>query len=152
MDEILAKGPFFGEQYSGIVAPGLGMACMPYFGIYKEILDLYAALSFRNSNGSLNYTTVVEHTTTILKKHGLKDINAIQNIEGVYIYPPEWFSPKNSLTNILTITPNTYTIHHYDASWLPRSKKFRRKIRHYFHLKDSNFLVKLYKFIFNKTI
>jgi hypothetical protein len=157
MDEILAKGAFMGIEHCGKigVAPGLGMACTPCSGIYKEVLDLYATLSFRNRNDNdndnynynahLNLTTVVEYTTSILKKHGLRDSNVIQNIDGIYIYPSEYFCPKNWLTNTLTITPNTYTIHHYNASWFPRFNMLKLKLRHCFHLKDNTLLIKLYR-------
>jgi hypothetical protein len=149
MDEILANGAFMGIEYISTfgVAPGLGMACMPCSGIYKEVLDLYATLSFSNGNGNgnLNYTTVVEHTTSILKKHGLRDSNIIQNIDGIYIYPSEYFCPKNWITSTLTITPNTYTIHHYNASWVPRFATFRQKLKYYLHLNDSSLVIKLYR-------
>jgi hypothetical protein len=35
----------------------------------------------------------------------------------VYIYPHEYFCPINYETKQLQVTQNTYSIHHYDASW-----------------------------------
>lgn len=124
MDEIVQKGPFMGrekraETGGGMlgVAPGLGLGVYPGLSIYKEILDYYSHISFIKSNGSYNQTTVVEHVTDLLVKHGLKDSDEIQFCEGVYIYPKEYFCPLDYKTGKMVITSNTYTIHHYMASW-----------------------------------
>lgn len=61
--------------------------------------------------------TVVGYTTDLLVKHGLRNLNEIQKICDIWIYPSEYFCPKSYLTAKINITPNTYSIHHYDASW-----------------------------------
>jgi hypothetical protein len=99
------------------VNPGLGIAVAPGLGIYKEILDYYGTLQFKNPDGSNNMTTIVDYTMAVLRKHGLKNIKGIQKVDEITIYPREYFSPKNIDTKELTITPNTHSIHHYDASW-----------------------------------
>ena len=52
-----------------------------------------------------------------MKQHGLKITDEIQLIDDIYIYPVDYFAPKDVLTKKLTITNNTRSIHHYDASW-----------------------------------
>jgi len=52
-----------------------------------------------------------------LKKHGLNLTDELQHIEGICIYPKEYFCPKNYITLKLQITKNTYSIHHFDSSW-----------------------------------
>lgn len=99
------------------VAPGLGIAVVPGNSIYKEILDYYSTLHFKNPDGSNNLTTIVDYTMTILKRHGLQDVKGIQKVAGITIYPKEYFAPKSIDTKELTITKNTCSIHHYDASW-----------------------------------
>jgi hypothetical protein len=129
MDDIIARGPFMGcENEAGKgattlgVAPGLGLGVNPGLGLYKDILDYYGTVSFLHENGSYNQTTVVEHVTGILCKHGLKDVNEIQECGGIFIYPKEYFCPLDYETGQLNITPNTYTIHHYMASWLTKGQ------------------------------
>ena len=70
-----------------------------------------------NKDGTLNEQTVVLYTTNILKKHGFKKLEQIQYVAGIYIYPEEYFCPLNYGTGKLTITNNTFSIHHYSASW-----------------------------------
>mgnify|MGYP001168502150 CR=1 FL=1 len=76
-----------GDRGGACVNPGLGLGANPNFGLYKEILDLYATLHFSYPEGSLNLKTVVEYTTDLLCKHGLKNINEIQKCAGIWIYP-----------------------------------------------------------------
>ena len=143
MDEIIKKGPFMGredEGGSGVntvgvapglglgVAPGLGLGVNPGLGLYKEILDYYDGISFINDNGSYNQTTVVQHVTTLLSRHGLKPVDEIQQCAGVYIYPKEYFCPLDYRTGKLNVTTNTYTIHHYMASWITKSQRIYKTI------------------------
>lgn len=137
LDKIIEKGPFMGcerdADKSGMttiaVAPGLGLGANPGLGLYKEILDLYDTLHFRNKDGSLNLKTVVQYTTEVLIKHGLKKSNQIQKCAGVYIYPREYFCPKNIDTGALEITENSYTIHHFEGTWLTPGLRFRHNIK-----------------------
>lgn len=39
-------------------------------------------------------------------------------------YPSEYFYPKSYRTGILKITPDSFAIHHYDASWHDDKKQF----------------------------
>ena len=127
IEPIIRKGPFMGceiktdEILWPKVACGLGIGVYKGHHIYKEILDHYNTSAFI-LNGTLDQTTVVNRVTEILKKHGLKQTNAIQNCEDIIIYPPEFFCPMSHATRKITITTNTYTIHHYDASWLKKNK------------------------------
>ena len=65
-----------------------------------------------------NQITVVYITTHILLANGLKAEPGIQQVEGINIYPSEYFCPINVTTGRLHITPNTRTIHHYSGSWI----------------------------------
>ena len=123
LDDILAKGPFMGCESDGsddtdiTVAPGLGISANPGLGIYKELLDLYHNTAFYKEDGSLNQVTIVRYTTDILMKNGLQNIAEIQFVGGIWVYPVEYFCPKDYKTGVLNITKNTRSIHHYDASW-----------------------------------
>lgn len=122
MDDIIAKGPFMGfeadcsENSIGKVAPGLGLGVETHNPIYKELIELYSGLSFTVS--SMKKTkTIVTYTTELFIKHGLTNKVGIQNIDGIIIYPSEFFCPIHTITRKLHITENTRTIHWYMASW-----------------------------------
>jgi hypothetical protein len=68
--------------------------------------------------------------TNTLKTLGLQnDTGKIQFLEnGVAIYPPEYFCPRNGCLNRYKLTSNTYSIHHYAASWMSNSGQLRAKL------------------------
>ncbi len=149
MDDIIERGPFMGVERNGLnltVAPGLGLGAYPEMPIYKELLDLYEHLHFKNNNGTLNQKTIVSYTTEILEKHGLKNVSEIQVVNAVYIYPSDYFNPFDELTGRLHITENTRSIHWFMTSWMERTNFviWLSRISHrVFGLKLHNILVKL---------
>ena len=125
IDEIIEKGAFFGMETIGTVNPGLGIAAVAGNTLYAEVLESYKKSNFIKSNGRMDLTTVVERVTSIFRKYGLTKDNAVQTVMDITIYPVDYFNPKDPRTGIISITPNTYTIHHFDASWtIPLRKKY----------------------------
>lgn len=138
IDDIIARGNFMGfetdpnpakcDASNASVNPGLGLGVAPGLGLYREMLDLYAALRFRREDGTLNQKTIVAYTTEVLLRHGLSgDNDRPQHVAGVWVYPPDVFCPMDhTQANRLTLTPRTVSIHHYDCSWLDhRTFSFR---------------------------
>lgn len=139
-DDILAQGGFMGLEKNPVfensngslenngagevnpsglglaVNPGLGLAVAPGLGLYKDIVDKYSSLHFKKKDGSLCLTTIVSYVTNILIAKGLAVHPGIMEIDGIKIYPAEYFNPKG-LDGKIVITSNTYSIHHYAASW-----------------------------------
>lgn len=138
LDKILEQGAFLGcEKNEGVTSgmaanPGLGIASDSGLNIYKEMLEFYKKRHFKNADGSIDTTTIVTYTTQILKLHGWNPDAGIQKIEGITVYPPEYFCPMSNETGKLIITPNTYTIHHYSASWFTEKEKKIIQIRRKF--------------------
>lgn len=134
MNDLINKGSFMGEEYIDRnnecigINPGLGIAAESGLDIYKEILDFYSRIHFIDNNGRMNQMTVVEYVTDIMKKHGLEMSKKIQNIDNIFVYPPEYFGAYNYITKELIMTENTYSIHHYAATWLSKLDKLIIKI------------------------
>ena len=66
--------------------------------------------------------------TEVLKQFGVVANGEMQTVMGVTVFPKEYFSPKDSQTYITKITENTYSIHHYDATWKNKNAKLKQKI------------------------
>lgn len=122
LNDIICAGPFLGREniyYKSMppsdlgVNPGLGMAAYPKQIFLKKLLDIYNGLSF-NPN---NLVTIVTYATNLLCQNGLKSSDDIQSVLGMNIYPKEYFCPLDYESGLLETTNNTYTIHHYSASW-----------------------------------
>ena len=129
IDDLIAKGSFMGSEMdetgnSNYCNPGLGLAAEPKLEFFKKILDYYEGESFIDSNGEETLLdTVVVKTTRLLKIYGYEGSNSIEEVNGIRIYPPEFFCPKNYRTGELYITKNTRSIHHYTALWLNKREK-----------------------------
>lgn len=55
-----------------------------------------------------------------------------QVVDGIHIYPTDYFNPLDSITGKLTKTSNTYSLHWYDASWIKQSA-LRKKLARLYH-------------------
>ena len=144
MDDIIAAGAFMGleRDYDAgfMVASGLGLAAPRGLALYKDILDRYADLHFRNEDGTFDKTTTVSIVTSVLKAKGLKPKAGIVDFNGIRIYPTEYFSPLNFETRKLNITGNTRTIHHYAASWHTRWEAFVFWTQRHFGIKAAQLM------------
>lgn len=138
MDDIIARGSFMGCEGEATnqsmkkvqnnamklgVNPGLGLGITSGLGLIKEILDIYMDKHFLKADGTLNSETIVTITTKLLCQKGMRNTNDVQQVESVWIYPKDYFCPKDYYTGELNITPNTYSIHHYSATWIPLEQR-----------------------------
>lgn len=130
MDELLHNHAFVGLQRPGIAAFGLGFGSEKANPIVRELRDQYESLVFLNSDGSLNLTTSPKYQSDYLVEHyGLSLQNEVQVLgENLTVYPIDYFNPMNPSSGKITITPNTFSIHHYAASWSSASNKRRTVI------------------------
>jgi len=88
-----------------------------------DLLFYYYNRSFYLPNGKLDLYPNTESITAFMKVNkSLKIDNTLQAIDGYCtIYPSDYFSPKSWKTLKINITENTYSIHHFAASWLQHS-------------------------------
>lgn len=137
LQPILDKGPFFGVEKGEtlMVAPGLGMAAYPDMPFYRDVINDYKGDHFTNEAGEMNLTTVVERTTSLLKQRGLDslELNHGTKVDDIFIYPPDYFCPLDFQTGILTITPITYSIHHYDGSWITEEQRRKQMLKYQYY-------------------
>lgn len=136
MDHILAAGAFMGfeKSHSGIgVASGLGIAAPAGHPFYKKILDHYSSISYLGSDGKPLPGTVVAHVTRLFLEAGLIPEDRLQCVEGITVYPNEYFNPLDDATGRLRITPRTCSIHHYDKTWCDNYGPTRTRIMRLIH-------------------
>lgn len=130
LEDILSKGAFMGLEKSAEaletlnVNPGLGFACEAGNRIIREALDFYENHHFIHPDGHIEQITIVRIVTDVFKRHGLTRSDIPTTIEGITIYPTDYFCPRAYLSRKLEITENTRTIHHFSASWMSKTDKF----------------------------
>ena len=118
--DIVEKGAFLAreaESTGGMIAPGLIMGARRGNKIFKYVLNDYNRDYFLLDNGEYNMRTICERTTEWMEKYGYNaELNGIQKVDDIYIYPGEYFCPIG-WDGKGEITVNTRSIHYYMASW-----------------------------------
>lgn len=150
MNDIIEKGPFMGCETSIhsrlglLVNPGLGCAAPKDDPFFKKLLD-----SYRNQHFYKEYPeTIVDRTTTLLKKNGLRTVNEIQLVDSIYVYPSDYFCPIDYYTHKKNFTHNTRTIHHFAETWLSYPEKMKMRLIRLLGERNSKILLAIKKKIF----
>ena len=121
--DILSTNCFSGFQSNEYVNPGNIFAGEKGCVLAKELLEFYSSCNFIKKNGELNLTPIPEIFSNILLKYGLHLNNTYQELDVITVYPTEYFCPKDFHTGMVSITDNTYSIHHFDGSWVPQDEQ-----------------------------
>lgn len=136
IDDILARGAFMGFETDcgeepGMVNPGLGIAAEKGNEIYGAVLDHYKGLHFRKADGSFDTTTVVFHTSEVLRRYGMRNIPGIQKAGSITLYPAEYFNPFDWKTGLPHPTANSRSIHWYTKTWMSPGRRVYQKFKYY---------------------
>lgn len=159
LDPMLNCNCFLGmEATSSLIATGLGFGAEKGSEAVKEMLDEYEGCHFKLSKYYNDTLPCPQRNSAPFFKYGFsKDISAPADLGCATVFPPEYFCPYHRLDKVLNITKNTYSIHHYDTSWLDEdAKNFQTNFEEYkkTHSKISSFFYKQYcqcKFRFGKV-
>lgn len=131
---LLENDAFAALETESNVNPGLvTWFKQPKNPIAKEMLDFYATAKFTDENGNRLPETMCTVFTKLMRVRGFKDGDRMQKLDGIVLYPTECFSPYDDATGRLKKTDNTYAIHWYAKSWMPKRKILRNKITRVIH-------------------
>ena len=129
LEPLLEGSGFMGFDEKGIVATGLGFGAEPGNEIVGEFLKDYDDLSFLLPDGSYDLTPCPDRNTLALQRLGMDTQKDDQTFMGVKFLPREYLCPMDYYTGKKTITKNTYSIHHYCASWTSAVTKRTTRIK-----------------------
>ena len=147
IDSLLEHKAFFGlEEVESkyYVNSGLGFGAEKNLFFLKEIMEVYENSNFLLEDGNINAKPCPIITNEVLLKQKNLDIrkNKFYNVDGIIIYPTEYFNPKSYETGKLNITDNTMTIHHYDGTWIDETSRLYKKYSKIFGDRIASILVK----------
>ena len=130
MDFLTLDEAFFCFQDDKYIATGLGFGAEKNNKVVKRMLDDYNDIHFVKKDGSLDITSCpIRNTKTIQNIFGkLKNEDEIIKLDNIVFYPKEYFCPLDYETKIMNITENTIAIHWFDASWLSKKVKIKKRI------------------------
>ena len=145
LDGLLENSGFLGFDENGIVATGLGFGAEKGNHIVGAFLQDYNETPFVLQDGSYDFTPCPDRNTAALQRLGMDTTNTSQQFMDMVFLPKEYLCPKGLYDVFAHKTKNTYSIHHYVASWTSKTAKrttFFKRI----------FGVKLYKKLYGKFL
>ena len=123
LDKLIEKNGFMGFDDKGSMATGLGFACEKGNELVGIILKDYDDISFLLPDGTFDLTPCPDRNTKILIKLGMDINNKDQIFMGIHMLPEDYLCPVKYYTGRKVITRNTYSIHHFCASWVSLTSK-----------------------------
>lgn len=133
LDLLLNKRGFLGFEGTQWIATNL-VGFEAGHEILRKFLEAYDHRSFIREDGTLDQTTNVEELTKLMVDYYHLVLNGEEQIlvDGIVVYPTDYFSPYDYIQGKLNKTCNTYTIHWFSQSWIGQSS-VRKKIAQLIH-------------------
>ena len=129
-DSLLKNKAFFGFEDEENVATGLGFGAEKGSGVLKDIMEQYEDIPFILEDGSFDNTPCPVRNTDVFLRAGLIQNGEIQNLnDDIIVLSKEFLCPKSLNDGIIRKTENTYSIHHFDASWFDNDKQKEKNKR-----------------------
>lgn len=123
IDALIEESGYMGFDDNGIISTGLGFACEKGNDLVGALLADYDDISFILPDGTYDLTPCPERNTQTLINLGM-DINIKDQVfMGIRMLPEDYLCPMKYYTGRKIITPNTYSIHHFCASWTSLAAK-----------------------------
>lgn len=116
LDAYCGHQAFAGFEHPERIQTGL-LACEAGFPLFLEFLSYYDSANFLKPDGTPDTTTNVQILTNLCLKKGLVCNDRLQTVEGLTIYPREFFCPVDFDTKQLKKTRKTVAIHWFSGSW-----------------------------------
>ena len=119
---------FIGFENDQYVASGLTIAAEAHHPVIQAMIDEYKKLHYMQPDSSVMPVGCPRLNSDVLERFGLIRNGQEQIVAGIHVYPDDYFNPMDSTTGKLTKTENTYSIHWYSMSWLPKRTQMKAKL------------------------
>ncbi len=119
LDELLYQEAFCGFQDEYNIALGLGFGSVRGNIVIKQLLKRYNDLLFDSGN---MISSPVFQTNSLIEL-GLIPNGKYQKLRNITVYPKVCFSPMNHYNREIKMNSKTFSIHHFDGSWVNCNEK-----------------------------
>lgn len=118
MDGLLDRRAFISFEKWPVINSGGGMGAVRGFPLLREMLEYKKACGRAHARDKITSFASGFYETKPLLAHGLRMDGVLQNIEGMTVYPYDYFHPYDYMSGRCEISENTYGIHHFNRSWV----------------------------------
>ena len=115
---LLKHNAYFGiEQKTRLINTGIGFGARKEHPLLKELIDIYEQIEFNSEEK--NELACPLLNAKVFSMHGYKYIDEVVEYDDFFVYPPKYFDPYAPGTSEYLVSNETFSIHHYTASWKP---------------------------------
>lgn len=140
LDNLRNNEVYFGCEGFNYVNTGVGFGAVAKNQIIKENMEVYDKINLFDIQGNFSVNPCPFYTTKLLENKGiLFPVKSIVKNNDLTIYPNDYFNPYDWATKKLKITSNTYSIHHYSATWMTKHQKMGIIEQHYYKIIKEKF-------------
>jgi mannosyltransferase OCH1-like enzyme len=134
LDDLLDNEAFIGFETDEYINSGQMLGCVKGNKLIKEHIEQYSNIPFPDINDikAIKSITCPKVFTSLLLEKGFQPNGKEQIVEGLHIYPQDYFNPYEYDTMRMFKTENSYSIHWSAHSWTSQSY-LRRKIAQICH-------------------
>ena len=126
LDELLYQDGYVGVEDNGLINLGNGFGSKKENFIIKDLMGLYEN---REMGTNVSPTASPSFEKEFWLKKGYHGDGNYQKIDNMTVLPKKVLCPKSYRTGICVTSEYTFSIHHYDGSWITdKSKKKRNEI------------------------
>ena len=157
-DSLLHLPYFVGSEGGGILEAGVIGAEPKSFWVGK-CLNYYDNKSFIKNDGTFDMLTLPRIMMHQISKNNIIIKEIKENItlplvseysnDKLIMFSSDYFCAKNHGTGKIEVTKNTYCIHHFAMSWLPKSTTFlpniKRRLMRIIGVKTVEFLIQTFR-------
>jgi glycosyltransferase involved in cell wall biosynthesis len=122
-DDLLEYNAFMGFEGSEYINTGLGFGAVKNNDDIKAIINIYNNIDFKLHVNNPSKISTPILISNYLKEKGFKKNGEFQKVNSITLLPEDYLCPKNPITRLTNITDNTFSIHHYDASWVDEKER-----------------------------
>lgn len=118
-DDLLNRSYFFGREHTpdridaSHIVEAATFGAEPKHPLIKKCLDYYENRNFKIAENAFD-TTVLPH----IMAETLDEAGVLGEL-----LPMEFFSPKNTRTQVVEATEKTYSVHHFNGSWYSKAQR-----------------------------
>ena len=123
LDNLIKDGGFMGFDDNKLISTGLGFASEKGNELVGALLSDYDDISFVLEDGSYDMTPCPNRNTKTLINLGMDTSKKNQVFMGIKMLSEDYLCPIKYYTGKKIITKNTYSIHHFCASWTSPTAK-----------------------------
>lgn len=129
IDELRYQSAFCGFETAETINLGSGFGAALGHPVIKALRDHYDSVDFVKKDGSLDLTASPYYQTRAFTELGANINSEFQIVQDCAIYPAIYFAPKSLLTGRMCHSPLSYSVHHFDGSWLTKADWQARSVK-----------------------